>query len=298
MPFLVKADAYSTITSEIETTKHFVLDHMPFTNQPGLVEERCVGGLDRRLLVSRFVERADRLDSYLERKRSVEKVIRSIFDGPLRNWRQNASVASVHIGKDYSRRVRGHDGRHNDTLRRAHQLALSADPSTSSPHSLIEVIEQLPKREVSLCQAHGDLHPRNIFVRDNSEEIILIDFAHAGDLGNPIMRDAATLDVALAFDGWERAGTRLEPTEIDRVYAAPLLALRAEGLSHRAAAIVYVRQQAKIDARDEAEYTVAVIAMLLRTARLLAISEGDEGMRSKLVGVAIRCAERLVKTLP
>ena len=198
---------------------------------------------------------------------------------------------------DYSRRVRGYDGKHDQVLKRAHQLAVAADASIVSPHSLIEVIERFPEREVTLCQAHGDLHPRNIFVRDNSEEIILIDFAHAGDLGNPIVRDAATLDVALAFDGWERAATRVGLHEIEKVYTAPLFALKPEGLTHRAWAIVFVRYQAKIDT-DEAEYTIAVIAMLLRTARLLAIAEGDEDMRSKLIATAIRCAQRLAKALP
>lgn len=298
MPFLVKAGPHRAITEEIDTTKQFVLDHVPFTNQPGLVEDRCVAGLDRRLLVSRFVEKANRFDDYLVQKRSVEKVIRSIFDGPLRNWRENAVTEKVSIGMVYSQRIRGAEGKHNAVLLAAHDFARSSDAGIASPMSLVEALERIPDRVVRLCQAHGDLHPRNIFVRDNSEEIILIDFAHANELQNPILRDAATLDVALAFDGWEREATRIAPDEIEMLYTPPIFGPKAEGLSHRAAAIVHVRQQAKIDAHSEAEYVEALITMLVRTARLLTAMDGDVTQRARLVATALRCAERLVKALP
>lgn len=298
MPFLVKAGPRRDITEEIDTMKQFVLDHMPFTNRPGLVDDRCVSGLNRRVLVSQFVEKANRLDDYLEQQRAIEKVIRSIFDGPLRNWRSNAVTEKVSIAMVYARRVRGADDRHVAMLNAAHDLALTSDPAIVSPMNLLAALECLPDREVQLCQSHGDLHPRNVFVRDNSEEIILIDFAHANELQSPILRDAATLDVALAFDGWDRAATRISPDEIEKLFTPPLFGLKPEGLSHRAAAIAYVRHQAKIDARDETEYMEMLIAMLLRTARLLAKIDGDAAERARFAACALRCADRLVKALP
>jgi hypothetical protein len=161
--------------------------------------------------VSDFVEKSEPFDDYVARTRSVDKVVRSIYTGPLRNWRSNATVEKVRIGMEYVRRVRGESNKHAEGLQRAHVMARRVDTASVSPEALLSILEQLPEREIRSCQAHGDLHPRNIFVRDNSEEIILIDFAKAGDLGNPILRDTATLDVALAFDGWERAETRVGP---------------------------------------------------------------------------------------
>jgi hypothetical protein len=297
-PFLVKADTIKDITTEIDTVRYFVRDHIPFTNCPPLHDERSVSGLGRRLLVSDFVERAERFDDYLARGGSVEKVVRSIFDGPLRNWRGNATRSNVDVGKDYVRRIRGPEGKHDAALAKAHELAVAIDPILPAPTALLALIERFGVRDLRQCQAHGDLHPRNIFVRDNSEEIILIDFAKAGDLGSPYVRDAATLDVALAFDGWERFATRVAPDEIETLYAPRLYDLNAHGLTHRARAVFHVRQQAKVDAADEHEYTIAITAMLLRTARLLANSDGDADMRRRLIATAIRCAEHLAKTLP
>ncbi len=298
LPFLAKVGPLREITEEIDTTKDFVVGHIPFTNRPGLVEARCVAGVDRRVIVSDFVEKSERFDDYVARTRSVEKVVRSIYTGPLRNWRSNATVEKVRVGMEYVRRVRGEANKHAEGLQRAHVMAQRVDTASVSPEALLSILEQLPEREIKSCQAHGDLHPRNIFVRDNSEEIILIDFAKAGDLGNPILRDTATLDVALAFDGWERAETRVGPEEIDVLYTRPLFGIVPQRLSHRAATITFVREQAKIDAIDEHDYAGALVAMLLRTARLLANADSKLEFRAKFVAAAIRCADRLAKTLP
>lgn len=88
-PFLVKADTGAAITSEINTMKNFVVDHVPFANHPGLVEDRCVSGTERRLLVSRFLERATRLDDYLSQGRPVETIAAGLFQGAMRRWRSN-----------------------------------------------------------------------------------------------------------------------------------------------------------------------------------------------------------------
>lgn len=303
-PFLVKAGSLSAITEEIATMRDFVLDHMPFTNRPPLLLDRSVSGFDRGLIVSMLVERSERLDEYLARKGSSEKVIPSIFEGPLRCWRDNKKAAELALGLVYEQRVRGsrdpNTGHHTKDadLNEAHRLALKIDATSPAPETIIGKLASYPKRVTMTCQAHGDLHPRNIFVRDNSDEIILIDFAKSGQVGNPLVLDASTLDVALAFDGWRDAGTGVSLAEIKALYAPPLFAAPSVELSPRGSAIQVLRRHSHHDCPDESEYTSAIVAGLLRTARLLAFSKGPEAQRAELIAAALRSARSLADTLP
>jgi hypothetical protein len=287
-PFLVKAGNLRTITEEIETMRAFVLDHMPFPNRPPLIVERCVRGLDRRLLVSMLVEKADRLDDYLAKGGSVEKIAHAIFDGPLRCWRDNKTERELQLGLVYEQQIRGpvdpntgsrtKDGHLAEALRLARTVVTNAP----DPLEIVERVAKYPKRTTKTCQAHGDLHPRNVFVRHNSDEIILIDFAKSGNVSSPIVWDAATLDVALAFDGWNDPSTMLQPSEIELLYAPQLFAVGDSGSSPRSAMSVRVRGRARADCSDDSEYVVAVVAALMRTARLLAASKGADSQRAAL----------------
>lgn len=302
-PFLVKTGPLGEITEEIATTRDFVLDHMPFTNRPPLLLDRCESGFDCGLLVSMLVERSERLDDYLARGGAL-KVIPSIFEGPLRCWRDNRTEAELALGQVYEQRIRGprdpNTGHHtkDGDLKRAHQLALMADAASPAPETVLSKLARYPRRVTKTCQAHGDLHPRNIFVRDNSDEIILIDFAKSGQMGNPLPLDASTLDVALAFDGWREANKAISLDEIAVLYRPPLFDVQAADLSHRGEAIRVLRRRAHDDCPDGSEYTIAVIAGLLRTARLLATSKGPEVRRAELIAATLKVADALAATLP
>jgi hypothetical protein len=277
---------------------------MPFPNRPPLLVERCVSGLDRRLLVSMLVEKADRLDQYLSAGRSVEKIVHSIFEGPLRCWRENRFELDIRLGHAYEPYVRGtldlKTGKHpkDVDLAEAHRLAKTVDPAAPDPLAISERMKRYGSRTVHACQAHGDLHPRNIFVRHNSDEIILIDFAKSGNLSNPMVWDAATLDVSLAFDGWGDPSTAVDVNEIVALYGPNPLRVGVKGRSTRAALSVMVRRHAKADCGEDSEYSIALVAALLRTARLLARSEGEEASRAQLIEVALRCANGLAAALP
>lgn len=179
----------------------------------------------------------------------------------------------------------------------AHALAKTVDPGVASPMELLAIVRRFPESEILTCQAHGDMHPRNVFVRD-PQDLVLIDFASAGDGGSPMVRDAATLDVALAFDGWARPETRLSAHEIASLYTPPLFGIRANDLSHRASLIPHVRGIAMSDVGHPSEYTLAVVAMLLRASRLIARQEHDERGRAELAALALRSAQSLTATLP
>jgi hypothetical protein len=302
-PFLVKAGDQKAITEEIDTMRAFVLDHMPFPNRPPLLLERSVRGQNRGLLVSMLVEKAERLDDYLARGGSVEKVAHAIFDGPLRCWRDNQVDRELLLGLVYEQHVRGavdpNNGRRSKDvyLAEAQRLAKTISAAVPDPLAVVARMATYPKRTTKTCQAHGDLHPRNVFVRHNSDEVILIDFAKSGNVSSPIVWDAATLDVALAFDGWGENLMAVPLSEIEVLYAGPLFGVDGAKLSHRAAMSLRVRGRARADCADDSEYVIAVAAALMRTARLLAASKGPEDQRAGLIEVALRCADRLVGTL-
>jgi len=233
--------------------------------------------------------------------------VTSIFEGPLRCWRASSGIDSLRLGVVYEDRVRGAPQgatgprKNDDALRAAHQLARTIDAAAVDPFDVLGRVREYPLRDVKTCQTHGDLHPRNAFVRDNSSEMILIDFAKAGSVGTPMLLDAATLDVALAFDGWDDPATEMPEAEIDALYRTPVFGIDTKGYSTRAIAVGHVRRHAKGDCEDDSEYVVALVAGLLRTARLLAnvtVKGKAEAKRVGLIALAIRCAHRLAVALP
>jgi hypothetical protein len=126
----------------------------------------------------------------------------------------------------------------------------------------------------------------------------MIDFAKSGNVSSPIAWDAATLDVALAFDGWGDDSTTVAVEEVELLYASQIFGVDAAKLSRRAALSVRVRDRAKADCTEDSEYAIALAAALMRTARLLATSKGPEEKRAMLIETALRCANCLIATLP
>jgi hypothetical protein len=137
---------------------------------------------------------------------------------------------------------------------------------------VLAALHALPKTPVSVCQAHGDLHTRNIFVRRNSLDVLLIDFAGAHSIG-PSSRDPATLDVMLAFDVPDRNNKFPTTPNLRVLYTPPLLPpsrLRSDAgrLDSRIEAIRRVRMHVSGEGMSTQEYEITVACCLLRFARL------------------------------
>src|SRR5437870_5337694 len=92
-----------------------------------------------------------------------------------------------------------------------------------------------------VCRSHGDLHPRNIFVRKHGFDVILIDFASTR-YESPLSADPAMLDVALSFDVDPEKDMPVSQEILRQLYTAPLTARELRTGHHRVDAIHLVRR--------------------------------------------------------
>ena len=280
-PFVAKAGPREKITSEIDRIRNFVLHQVPFPHHPSLVLERCVQGATERLCVSMFVDRAVQFDNYLV-KGSPRLIITALFDGPLRRWRSNRIPAEVRLGDAFEKfRVLPP----TEELVPAYELARAVKSTVRTALDLSSALRGLPAEKVQLMLGHGDLNIRNIHVRRDTTEVVLIDYAKAGE-ESPASRDPATLDVSLALDAIDGLPS-LQDVIIRKLYARPLLPapldLAGDG---RIEAIRQLRREVAGDGVNDREYSTAVACYLLRFAAF----EDHAEMR----GLAYEIADSLI----
>jgi len=272
-PFVVKVGPRSKIAQEIYGLEDLVLDRVPFQFRPPLARDRCVDGANDRLLISMFVDRALRFDEYLDFCPPV-LAISSLFEGPLRTWRRQQDLIQtdrpIGLAEEYLRYEVIPSIGNADRLLAPYSLASSVQSKIWRPKDLLTYLYEFPRVQVAQCYCHGDLHTRNIFVRHNSLDVVLIDFAHA-NYQSPAARDPAKLDVAIAFDVWDdqKAGHKyLSRETLARLYSPPLLPpTRIPVTNSRVDAIRQVRLEAVIDC-SATEYDVTVACYLLSFASL------------------------------
>jgi len=288
-PFVVKVGERREITTEIRTVMDYVLDRAPFPHWAPLRVERSVAGATQRLLVSMFVDRAVLFDDFL-RDRSPTTAITALFDGPLRTWRrklrrERVQLAGVLEGQGVLPRTLAN-------LNSAYARAQREGRPVRQAEALIDSLKHRPQLDVLMCHAHGDLHPGNIFVRNNGLDIVLIDFASAR-YERPTCCDPAMLDVALGVGGVDRLPSLTEK-RIRRLFQPPLLPprrflggfLRSD---NRVKAICQLRTQALGEGATDTEYTMAVSIYLMRFASLR--PEGENA------SIAYEMADALVQAV-
>jgi len=288
-PFVVKADRRMRITEEIEVVEQFVNEYVPFPNRAPVSLDRCVSGAHERLIVSMFVDRAMRLDEYIL-SGSPGQVITNLFDVALRTWRANRRMEARQVGKEFG--ALGIFGR----TQLLQAVARNVGATVASPQELVRRLQDLPQQEIALAYGHGDLHPRNIYVRHNTAEVVLIDFPRSGEM-TALSRDPATLDVALALyptrldsPTRKRVAERLSRDVIRRLYTPPLLPLAVGRIEDpRIEAVRHIRVQVQGDGISEAEYEIAVASYLLRFA--------ERGDVMALRALAYELADRLLNSV-
>jgi len=263
VPFIVKIGHPEVIDAEEGATAWACGDHTPYPYFPPLTPERNVSSRDRRALVSQFVDRAILFDDYI-RSHSPAVAVASLFDGPLRCWRSNSRSEQVRIGQYVLENglVRPWLSAYQNVYRRAHRV----HGGVRKPRLLISALRNLPAIAVNICGAHGDLHVKNLFVRENSVDIVLIDFNRAGEA--PASRDPAELEVSLAFSPVAPGEAAIDAATLQALYSGSLLKrtdLARQG-HPRVLAIEQVRRQVA-GAVTEAEYSAMVGAHCLYFAR-------------------------------
>lgn len=255
--FVVKIGSVAPITREINNYLNWADFRIPFPHRAPLALSRCVQGFQHRAIVSMFVGRAVRFDDYVCQV-SPAMAIAALFDGPLRTWRSRTRLEHIALGQQYKQY-----GRFTGIYLK-HLYDKWNDANVPDPMAVYSALEALPPQPVNVCHSHGDLHVRNLYVRENASEVILIDFASAnGD--SPAARDPACLDVSLAFDC--KTG-KLGDHDLAHIYRQNALTVLPDASKDgRLSAIRQLRIQAAASCNSALEYDITLAIYLLLAAR-------------------------------
>jgi hypothetical protein len=283
-PFVAKAAGREALMEERSTYLHMVRDSIPFPFQAPMLDGMFVEGAERALLVSAFVNHASRLDDYLAAPSSPAMVIASLFEKALGPRRREFTREHVSLGVRYvneeatntaSRQPRFSLLPAPGRLISAFEDAVARRSSLPNPTQLWLLLRQLPVKEHRFCFIHGDLNARNVFVRWNAIDTVLIDFSHCG-MQDSLARDPAKLDTSIALSVGKSEDKLLTELELRRIYAVPLLAqLTVVPKDNRLEAVRQIRRHAAADGISDYEYSVLVACHLLRYSRAPGGSNGD-----------------------
>jgi hypothetical protein len=163
-----------------------------------VIRERCLSNATHKALVCAFVDRAVLLEDYIK-VNSSKLAITSIFDGPLRVWRQNYREELIQFGEHAAEKIFGEYYYLNSPLlATAYAQALELDSTVLSPNDILKKYRSVGSIPIYKTMSHGDLHLRNIFVRLHSSDVVLIDFRSCAEMH--ATADPSRLDISLAFD--------------------------------------------------------------------------------------------------
>ncbi|MDA9490419.1 phosphotransferase family protein [Bradyrhizobium sp. CCBAU 11361] len=260
VPFLIKVDTPARIASERGNIE-LCADTVPFPFVPPMIPQRYTPGAGRSALVSHFVDRAILLSEYAI-SHNLNRAILSIFDDALRVWRSHATSTNYCLGTYALDTARIIKSAPQDYLATYANLQKAAN--VPAPEVLLAKLRNMPSMPVYEVCSHGDLHLKNIFVRQ-SGEVVLIDFLRSGIA--PASRDPAELECSIALDP-DAGQPRLDKNSLDELYSPPLLPPKVMSRpgNRRFDAICQVRMQMGA-AVGEIEYQLMVAVHLLWWAR-------------------------------
>lgn len=295
-PFVAKCGPVTAITKQLDTYRDVVADRVPYRGCAPICLERSVAGSSKRLSVSRFVERAKRLDDLLKHKDcpNVSDLMARIYSGPLHRWRATVEHQTVELVPQFlPQNVRE---RYKNGLSATYRQLKAMDESVTAPDDLFLRLEAVVIENAPLCRAHDDLNFRNIFVGEGGMEIILIDFTRA--VKRPLSQDVARLDVGLAFDDDLNEDQPIDNKILQDYFTDDLFsislrhAVNGQNARARLQAIAALRHNILVEADQfnydpRIEYKVAVISGLLYEAK----------RQTPWSAIAYTCADKLSLTL-
>ncbi|MGA8274282.1 MAG: hypothetical protein WB919_22175 [Candidatus Sulfotelmatobacter sp.] len=279
-PFVAKAARRADLQSEFETYCAFVRDFVPFPFRAPVLENRFVKGSSRAVLVSAFISRSQRLESYLAAATNPELVIVSLFDGALGTWRRNSEKQRLSLGRFYVQQYKAladsgmpREEREKkallpdpSSLDTAHKNALKMNKKLPAPSEVWHKLENLAEGDHFFCLIHGDLNIRNVFVRWNTIDTILIDFSHSG-VKESMARDPAKLETSIALTARDTKNKLLSMAALRNLYGTRLLPPRdfEEG-DGRIEAIRQIRRHVGGEGVSSEEYELLTLCHFLRFA--------------------------------
>ena len=193
LPFFAKIDERDKIQHEINNYQIYVHHFIPFNLRPNLSEDRCFIGACVGVIVGNLAEYTESL-FYTARRGVARQAINSLFDDSLRGWRIQADK----VKKNPAIELNQGDKLVFDPVKCKAEISGMAFEigAKKSPDKLLEDIYQLPVMDFYETPIHGDLHSKNVLVRNT--EAILIDFERTRR--GPLLSDIASLEVSLVFD--------------------------------------------------------------------------------------------------
>lgn len=259
VPFLIKVDTFDRIASERGNIE-MCADTIPFPFVAPMIPQRYTPGAGQSALVSHFVDRAMLISDYAK-SHNLNRAILSIFDDALRVWRSHAVSTDYMLGTYVLDTIRIIRSAPQDYLAAYASLPNAAD--VPAPGVLLDKLRKMPSVRLYEVCSHGDLHLKNVFVRQ-SGEVVLIDFLRSGIA--PASRDPAELECSIALD--PDAGPLLDKKFLFELYEPPLLPPKVMPRPghHRFDAVCQVRMQMG-PIVGEIEYQLMVAAHLLWWAR-------------------------------
>jgi hypothetical protein len=262
-PFVAKVAKRGDLEEEFRTYCDWVRNSIPFPFRAPLLEAQFVKGATRAILVSAFVNRSQRLDKYLAAASSPELVMVSLFEEALGNWRRAATSEPASLAKASSLLPdpKGLSASFTNAHKRCKQLL--------TPSQIWDQLDKLPVKEHLICRVHGDLNIRNVFVRWNTTDTVLIDFSRSGSRGS-LARDPSKLDTSISLTARDIEGRLLPPKVLRQLYQGRLLPPRnfatIEVEDSRIDAIRQIRRHAGGEGITSDEYEILTICHLLRFA--------------------------------
>lgn len=297
-PFLAKIGPHEPIQTEIETTRDFVADRIPFPNHAPIIHDRCVVGTECRVIAGRLVDSATRFDEFLGTASEEDTLLclDLTFRGALRVLHKTRPPEPRHLVTDYRESLKKRVIADAAALDASAKRAIAIDTTLAPPEALLGMAMRWPALHVRVCLGHGDLHTRNVFARNfglngmcRFLDVVLIDFESAGDWCAK-SRDYASFDVSLALD--ELIGTEpLSTDQLEQVFSFESLFGSAIGGSRRGILIEHLRALAAQEAICREEYAMSLFAYLLRYARFTKKQPLDR------CAAAYRAAVRLANAL-
>jgi hypothetical protein len=297
-PFLAKIGPHEPIQTEIETTRDFVSDKIPFPNHAPIIHDRCVIGATERLVAERLVDRATRFDDFLGTAIESDALLclDLTFRGALRIWREGSLRQQRRLAQDYQQTLKKRVIGEPRSLVTAAQGARQIDSSVLDPDELLRLANTWPTLDVGLCLGHGDLQLRNVFARwftTGGErrllDVVLIDFESAGETFAR-SRDYSTLEVSFALDEMLGAAP-LATSALDELFSFDSLLCDVRPSERRGLLIRRLRELASEEGISREEYAMSLAAYFLRYARFTKTQPIDRCV------AAYRSASRIVRAL-
>ena len=175
--------------------------------------------------------------------------------------------------------------------------ARESDSSIFRPSELLSRLENSSETDYYVCRAHGDLNVRNVFVRWNSIDTILIDFSHSG-IKESLARDPAKLETSISLNVCNKEGRQIPEDILRKLYRSPLLPPRDfVALDVRTDAIYQIRRHAGGEGIKSYEYEILIICHLVRFACEPVDKSNDNAESKNRRSISYTLACNLLKNL-